>query len=240
MTAQNPYKKYETAFEGWPSVAARRVRGENGMQVGCRHFTPDRQKTADMLTVLAALVWGAGLAACFYVRRYDIAGQEELWTAVACALWVALVAGSRFLIRPYLEKTTIVLFSPSHIQIGHRVYDTRLQHKFSMELYRKAADEADAELRAQQRGQGRAHVRHFKYYRKAFHIYFEYLGQKILVTDISNPEYAEKLLRALNAVDRIVHKEKTMFAANVNAEEPAADSTEERQVEYFGRRPALD
>lgn len=192
MTAQNPYKKYETAFEGWPSVAARRVRGENGMQVGCRHFTPDRQKTADMLTVLAALVWGAGLAACFYVRRYDIAGQEELWTAVACALWVALVAGSRFLIRPYLEKTTIVLFSPSHIQIGHRVYDTRLQHKFSMELHRKAADEADAEL------------------------------------------------RALNAVDRIVHKEKTMFAANVNAEEPAADSTEERQVEYFGRRPALD
>ena len=66
----------------------------------------------------------------------------------------------------------------------------------------------------------------------------ENLGQRILVTDISEEEKAEQFLRALVAVDRIIHKEKTVFAAN--AEDPAETATETRQADYFGTRPALD
>jgi hypothetical protein len=61
-------------------------------------------------------------------------------------------------------------------------------------------------LRAQQRDPKRADTRKRKYYRNAYHIYLEYLGQQRLVADISGEENAEKFLRALNAVDRIIHK----------------------------------
>ena len=71
-------------------------------------------------------------------------------------------------------------------------------------------------------------------------IYFEYLGQRILVTDIYRPESAEKLLRALNAVDKIIHNEKAVFAGKVNDEESTEGSAEARQAGYFGTRPALD
>jgi hypothetical protein len=237
MIAQNPYKKYESAFEGWPDVRAMKVHGENGMVVGGRHFTPERDKGLDALTVFWAIFWGVIIALAFRNNKDAIWDQAEAWTMAACGLWAALIWFSRLTFRPYLQKPTVVYFSPRHIQIGQRVYDASLQHKFSMDIHRKAADEADAELRAQQRG--KSHVRHFKYYRKSFHIYFEYLGQKILVTDISNPEHSEKLLRALVAVDKIMHKEKTVFAANANTED-AAGSYEQKSGAYFGKRPALD
>lgn len=240
MNSENPYKKYEALFERWPGVRAAQVGGENGMRVAGYHYTPGRTKMADALTIMVAVFWAGLLGMCFYTQYFRIWQDAEMWAAIAVGVWMLLTFASFLIITSRSSKATIVYFSPSHIQIGQKTYDARVQHKFSMDIHRKAKEEADAELRAQQRNPKNASIRHKKYYRDAFHIFFEYLGQRILVTDISTEEGAEQFLRALDAVDRIMHKEKTVFVANTNTEDPAETVTDARQVDYFGKRPAMD
>ena len=242
MKSENPYKKYVHLFEGWPDVYPWKVQGEHGMRVAGKHSTPCRLKKANNLSLAAVIAYAVILGLLFraefdWIRDHN----PEAWAAGAIALFafLSLFTYAALDVRA-AEKPTAVYLSPSFIKIGEKVYDARVQHKFSMDVHRKAKEEADAELRAQQREPKNASIRHKKYYRDAFHIYFEYLGQRILVTDISTEEVAEKLLRALVAVDRIMHKEKTIYAANTNTEEPAETATEARQVDYFGKRPALD
>lgn len=245
MSSKNPYAQYETLFEGWPSVHAWSVRGENGMRVAGWHNTPDRSKRADSLSFMAMIGWAALIGFCFYTAypgiKHNNQWGPEFWAMVAVLAWIVLSFVTYCVLCRRASKATIVCLSPSFIQIGEKVYDARVQHKFSMDIHRKAKEEADEELRAQQRGPEYADTRHTKYYRNAYHIYLEYLGQRRLVTDISGEENAEKLLRALMAVDKVVHKEKTVFAVNSNMpnteEFPGARSERE---DYFGARPALD
>ena len=238
MSSENLYKKYEPLFEDWPCVKALDVRGEHGMKVSGWHETPDRIRAAHTRAFIAKVFWLALIGFCFYTEFHQIRHHVGLWAGVAVGVWILLALVSRFILEYRAMKGTAVILSPSHIQIGEKVYDARVQHKFSMDVHKKAKKEADDELREQQSGPRYADVRHKKYYRDAFHIYLEYLGQRILVTDISEEEKAEQFLRALVAVDRIIHKEKTVFAAN--AEDPAETATETRQADYFGTRPALD
>jgi hypothetical protein len=240
MTSENPYKKYEYLFENWPWVKAQDVRGENGMKVSGWHDTPEGRKTAHTRALIVNILWAALIGFCFHAEFHKIQHHAGLWAGGAVGVWMVLAVASCLVFDFRAMKGTAVQFSPSHIQIGEKVYDARVQHKFSMDVHRKAKEEADKELQAQQRGPGYADVRHKKYYRDAFHIYLEYLGQRILVTDISEEEKAEQFLRALVAVDRIMHKEKTVFAANANTEELAEAAAETRQADYFGKRPALD
>lgn len=239
MNSENPYKKYESLFEGWPIVGAQEVRGEQGMKVSGWHYTPDGLKRAHAWAFAASIFWLALIVFCFFAEFHRIRDHAWLWAGGAFSLWRLLAFFSRSVLERRSLKGTAVYFSPSCIQIAGKVYDPRVQHKFSMDVHRKAKDEADAELREQQRGPGYADTRHKKYYRDAFQIYLEYLGQRILIADIYDDELAEKFFRALVAVDRIIHKEKTVFAANANTEAPAEDA-ETRQADYFGQRPALD
>ena len=245
MDSKNPYEKYEALFEKWPSVFAELVQGEHGMRVSGWHETPEDLEGASVLNFCARVVLGALLVCCL-IAVHPYLKHNEYFGTTTCAMlafiaWITLsVLTYRFLHKRLLKKT-VVLISPSHIQIGEKVYDAKIQHKFSMDLHRKAKEEADAELRMQQRGPGYADTRHSRYYRDSYHIFLEYLGQRILVTDIYEEEKAEKLLRALTAVDKIVHKEKTVFASNSNTsdKEESPGARAERE-EYFGKRPALD
>jgi len=171
-------------------------------------------------------------------------------------MWAVLCFFIHMVLRDKSQKPTVVAISPNFIQIGERVYEAKVQHKFTMDLHRRAKEEERAEelaeKRAAQRG-ARPVWRHLRYYRDSYHVYLEYIGQRILVTDVYSEEGAEKLLRALMAVDRIVHQEKTVFATNTNASggshEPRTPYTSdieespgaraERQS-YLGKRPALD
>lgn len=240
MSSKNPYTKYESVFENWPRVQAWTVNSEHGLRVAGMHDTPTRRKTADRLSILAAIFWAVLIGSALYSQMFRIEDNPGPWMTAGFALWAFLSFLTPLPILSRAEKTTIVMFSPSFIQFGEKTYDAKIQHKFSMDVHRQAKEEADAELRAQQRGKGQATIRHSKYYRESFHIYFEYLGQKILVTDIHKPEPAEKLLRALNAVDKIIHNEKSVFSGKMNDDESAAGTTDARQVGYFGTRPALD
>jgi hypothetical protein len=247
MDSKNPYEKYLALFEKWPSVFAETVQGEHGMRVGGWHQTPDGAKTASSRLSWAMFGWGVSLAylvlgAHPYLRHNEYFGMKTC-SALAFIVWVVLCFFTDFVLDQRSLKKTEVGISPSFIQLGEKVYDARVQHKFTMDVHRKAKEEADEELRVQQRGPGSADTRHPRYYRDGYHIFLEYLGQRILVTDAYKEDTAEKLLRALMAVDKIVHKEKTVFATNGNANTSGMDESPEARVErldYFGTRPALD
>ena len=256
----NPYQKYEALFEDWPLAQALPVRDEYGMRIAVMHATPDKYKMAHNLTLVSVAVLGAFFAWCFYSIYPDVQYYErygaEFWAWALTGSWMLM---SFFAWRTFIDRalaTTKVSISPNYIEINGRVYDAKVQHNFTMDLHRRAMEEERAEelaeRRAQQRGT-RPVWRHFRYYRDSYQIYFEYLGQRTLVTDVYGTENAERLLRGLTAMDRIIHKEKTVFAANTNAhsgsngpstlygydleESPGARS--ERQG-HLGKRPALD
>ena len=245
MDSKNTYEKYEALFEKWPSVFAELVQGEHGMRVGGWHETPDGAKRASDRGFWAMLVWGASLAYCLLAAHPHLRHNEYFGMKTCAALmlivWWVLCHFTDSVLRVRALKKTVVRISPSFIQLGEKVYDARVQHKFSMDIHRKAKEEADEELRAQQRGKDNADTRHARYYRDGYHIFLEYLGQRILVTDAYKEDTAEQLLRALMAVDKIVHKEKTVFAGNSNTPntEESPEARAERQ-DYFGKRPALD
>ena len=260
MSSKNPYEKYETLFEGWPGVQAYPVRGEHGMRVAGKHNTPDRLKRALNLSLCAAIGYGALFAFCLYAEKYNIEYSErfnpQMWPELAVVVWVMLSLSTYMFLRAKAEKVTVVGIAPNFIQIGGNFYDARVQHNFTMALHKKAKEEerkeAHAERRAQQRGTNTVFTGHLsRYYRDSYHIFLEYLGQRILVTDIHNEEHAEKLLRALIAADRIVHKEKTVFANSSNANVRTGTNTYESDIEesrgaraerreYFGKRPTLE
>ena len=260
MNSKNPYRKYESLFEGWPDVHALTERGEHGLRVAGRHFTPENVKRADALCLMVVFLWGALVGWIYYIQypylKYGLSSYDvETGAELAILAWVFL-SGVTYLLRQYRPplKETVVFISPNHIFINGRGYDAKVQHKFTMGLHRRAKEEERAEelaeKRAAQRGT-RPVWRHLRYYRDSYHIFLEYLGQRILVTDIHNEEHAEKLLRALIAADRIVHKEKTVFATNTNAKMRIGTNTYESDIEespgaraerqeYFGKRPSLD
>ena len=261
----NPYQKYEALFEDWPLAQALPVQDEQGMRIAVMHATPDKLKRAHNFTLAVVFASGAFYAWAFSYMYHDLeygveSGYSQhgpkivagiliaLWMVVSFCAWRTFVGRAR--------ATTKVSISPNYIEINGRVYDAKVQHNFTMDLHRRAMEEERAEelaeRRAQQRGT-RPVWRHFRYYRDSYQIYFEYLGQRTLVTDVYGTENAERLLRGLTAMDRIIHKEKTVFAANTNAhsgsngpstlygydleESPGARS--ERQG-HLGKRPALD
>ena len=241
---QNPYEKYIPLFEKWPPVTAASVQGEPGLRVSGWHETPDGAKWASKWGFRAMLYWGVSLAYCLIAARHSLS-HHEYFGMKTCAglvfiLWAVLSVLTDIVFDIRAEKATIVLLSPSFIQIGGKVYDARVQHKFTMDLHCKAKEEADAELQEQQSGKDNAHVRHARYYRDSYHICFEYLGQRIVVADIYGEEKTEKFLRALAAVDKIVHKEKTVFAANANVQDAQASEARVEPRDYFGVRPSLD
>ena len=170
MSSKNPYAKYESVFEIWPRVQAWTINGEYGLRVAGMHDTPARRKTADRLGVLAAILWAVLIGLAIHVEMFRIGNNLGPWIAAGFGLWAALAFFTSVLFLSYAEKPTIVLFSPNLIQIGEKTYDARIQHKFSMDVHKKSKDEADEELRAQQRGAGQAALRHSKYYRESFHI----------------------------------------------------------------------
>ena len=245
MDSKNPYEKYEALFEKWPSVFAELVQGEHGMRVGGWHQTPDGAKRASSRFFWAMLGWGASLGYCLlathpHLRHNEYFGMKTC-SALTFIVWVVLCFFTDSALDKRSLKKTEVCISPSFIQLGEKVYDARVQHKFTMDVHRKAKEEADEELRVQQRGPGTADTRHARYYRDGYHIFLEYIGQRILVTDVYREETAEKLLRALIAVDKIVHKEKTVFATNSNtANTEESSEAEAKRLDYFGQRPALD
>ena len=248
MSSKNPYRKYEGLFEGWPGVHALTERGEHGLRVAGRHFTPENVKRADALCLMVVFLCGALVGWIYYTQypylKYGLSSYDvETGAELAIAVWVLLSSITCYylkIMRPP-QKETVVFISPNHILIGGRSYDAKVQHKFTMGLHRRAKEEERAEelaeKRAAQRGT-RPVWRHLRYYRDSYHIFLEYLGQRILVTDIHNEEHAEKLLRALIAADRIVHQEKTVFANT--QQEANENSAVQRQSDYFGTRPALD
>ena len=256
----NPYKNYEAIFEEWPLVTASPVRGEHGMRVAGKHNTPDRLKRALDLSLCAAIGYGALFAFCLYAEnpyiQYNERFNTQTWAELAVIVWTMLSFFTYMFLSARAGKVTVVGIAPNFIQIGGNVYDARVQHNFTMSLHKKAKEEerkeAHAERRAQQRGQNTVFAGHLqRYYRDSYHIFLEYLGQRILVTDIHNEEHAEKLLRALIAADRIVHKEKTVFATNANANVKIGTNTYESDIEesrgaraerreYFGKRPTLE
>ena len=245
MSSKNPYEKYLSLFEKWPQVTASPVQSEDGMRVAGWHNTPDGAKRASVRGFWAMIVWGASLGYCLlaahpHLRHNEYFGMKTC-AALAVIIWAILSFLTYFVLDERSLKKTVVCISPRFIQIGEKVYDALVQHKFTMDLHRKAKEEADEELRVQQRGPAHADTRHPRYYRDGYHIFLEYLGQRIPVTDVYKEETAEKLLRALTAVDKIVHKEKTVFAGNSNTPntEESTGARSERQ-DYFGRRPALD
>ena len=238
---KNSYEKYIPLFEKWPHVTAASVQGESGLRVSGWHDTPEGAKWATDWGFRAMFAWGASLGYCLIAAHPHLQHNEyfgmKTCTVLVFILWVVLsiLTGIVFSLRA--EKAKIILLSPSFIQIGEKVYDARVQHKFTMDLHRKAKEEADADLREQQRGPGYADTRHKRYYRDSYHIFLEYLGQRILVADVFKEETAEAFLRALVAVDKIVHKEKTVFVAG--AQEANENKAAQRQ-DYFGIRPTLD
>jgi len=256
----NPYQKYEALFEDWPLAQALPVQDEQGMRIACMHSTPDKYKMAHNLTLAAVAALGAFFAWCFYVIYTDVQYNEQYdaqswaWALIGSWMFFSFLAWRTLIGRAL--ATTKVSISPNYIEINGRVYDAKVQHKFTMDLHRRAMEEERAEelaeRRAQQRGT-RPVWRHFRYYRDSYQIYLEYLGQRTLVADVYGTENAQRLLRGLTAMDRIVHQEKTVFATNANARtgsngprtlygldiEESPGARAERQG-YLGKRPALD
>ena len=248
---KNPYEKYIPLFEKWPHVTVASVQGEPGLRVSGWHDTPEGAKSASTRGIWAMIAWGTSLTYLLSAAWHHL--QHNEYFGIKTFSVLAFIAFAVLSVLTYIvfdlraQKKTVALISPGHIEIGGKTYDAKIQHKFTMDLHRKAKEEADAELRAQQRGKDNADIRHPRYYRDSYHIFFEYLGQRILIADIYKEENAEKFLRALVAVNKIVHKEKTVFTTNANAANiPSSSDVEEtseakaERIDYFGKRPALD
>ena len=256
----NPYKKYEYLLEDWPGGFAWPVQDEHGMCISCSHATPDKIKRARNLTLAFVIGYGAFFAYCFYFAYPDLKYRDEYGLqfvgSILLGLWLLMSFVGWFGFHRRAVEPTKVAISPNHIEIGNQVYDARVQHRFTMDLHRRAREEERAEeyaeRRAAQRGSGFV-WRPLRCYRDSYHIFLEYLGQRILVTDVYGEENAESLLRGLTAMDRIVHKEKTVFATNANTiastragiDDYTSDTEESpgaraERLGYLGKRPTLE
>ena len=258
--ADNPYKKYEYLLEGWPGGFAWQVQGEHGMCISCGHATPDRLKMAHTYTFMFMVGLGALLGYFFYLAysdpTYNMQDGTDFLAKLLVGFWLLMSFIARWGFIRNAKKATNVLISPNYIEIGAQVYDARVQHRFTMELHHRAREEERAEEYAERQAEKRGSRvlwRPFRYYRDSYHIFLEYLGQHILVTDIHGEENAGNLLRGLMAMDKIVHRQKTVFATNANtiASTRAGidDYTSDREespgaraerLGYHGKRPTLD
>ena len=215
--------KVEKLFSGWPKTKF----NKNGVRISAEYFTPGRKQFADNLAMFLCM---AGMGFGFYAGQ-----QKDDVVAVATGVLVGGFIGyflGNFLGGFFLKKTDIE-FTPELIRVpsgfGFKNYDRKLPHGFDLELHEQAQSEAEREADGQ--------VRLKKYYRDAYHVFMDYLGERVYLADVYNRKKAVALLFRLQGVDQVMGACEPGMIPHTSA--GGGDGSKE-PASSFGERPPLD
>ena len=232
--------KVEKLFSGWPDTKF----NKNGVRISAQYFTPGRKQFAE---IVAALFGLAGMGLGFYSGMDNETGEQAL-TGALIGAFVGSVFG--LLLGTCFKKRTEIEFTPEVIRVpsgfGFKNYDRNLPHGFNAVLHEKAQVEEEAEINeryekevkyARQGRQAPKMHRRGKYYRNSYHVFMEYLGERIYLADVFEKKKAEALLVRLQGVDQFMKSGEQAMAPHSGqgrgerSKEPASP---------FGERPPLD
>lgn len=232
--------KVEKLFSGWPDTKF----NKNGVRISARYFTPGRKKFADYVAALLGLA-GMGLGA--YLGSEN-GNENEFFIGFFTGTFVGILFG--FLLGNYFKKRTEIEFTPEVIRVpsgfGFKNYDRNVPHGFNAVLHEKAQAEEEAEINeryekeAKYARQGRQTPRIHrkdKYYRNSYHVFMEYLGERVYLADVFEKKKAEALLVRLQGVDQVMQAGEQAMPPHSGqgrgerSKEPASP---------FGERPPLD
>jgi len=185
--------------------------GELSFHIYPRELTPLRAKIADTLAPLsaAAMAWEGFL----FVNAIPAPADWYYWAAIGGPFLALplLILSYRFL----LKRRWSMVLTPDQFKVltlcGWQSYDRRLPHKFALLPHDKTQIEKE-EIERQLR-QGNGHGKTYSqlcYYGDAFHLSYEYLGQRNDIATIFGQKQAIALAARLKAVDEVMDAQAKM------------------------------
>lgn len=200
-------KKSLSPFHGYP--ATRQVIDSKGglyFRVEPHYLSPAGARIADALggvSMIGALVTGAALNS----DNPEVQGWH----------WIAAIAGPLLLLT-FLQKQWRLIFS-KHIRIDltndhvtvhgffiSTQFDRTLPHKFTLILHDKAEEEKDRHLLEERQAQSRGRfIKKKKYYGDAYHLSYEYMGQRNDILTVFGKKEALAIAARLKAIDDVLN-----------------------------------
>jgi hypothetical protein len=198
--------KLVTPFDGLPET--REVTDDDGraeFHITACPPTPASVRYGDIMGTVVTLFWaGIGL--------YSLPQQD--YPLVGAALFVAgpiLAHGwLRRLFAEELAVTTRIRFAEDTFAVKRgsedwQVFDRRHPHRFVLLPHDRAQEEKDRH----EYEKARASIAHRavlprRYYTSAFHVVFEYLGQRHDICEVHGPKEAQAILTRLLACDSLM------------------------------------
>jgi len=215
--------KKEKLFSGWPDTKF----NKNGVRISAQYFTPGRKKLADYVAILFCL---AGMGIGIYLGK-ETGTEKEILIGLSIGGLIGYLFG--FLLGKNFKKRTEIEFTPEVIRVpskfGFKNYDRKVPHGFNLELHEEAQKEAEREADAQRRRK--------KYYRDAYHVFMDYLGERVYLADVYKRKKAEALLIRLQGVDQVMQAGEQAMASRSG--EGRGEGSKE-PASSFGERPPLD
>jgi len=196
-------------FKGQPRTAfSVNKTGEPSAVVTISELSPFRAKLAD--GVAKALTW-AGLGFTLFETMQLTGADWKDWLA-AILIPVAFYPLTRWSMRSTFKTNTIVRFDKDTFRIGHwpfgQKFDRQLQHSFKLLPHDKREEAKEKhQLKAmRQRNRGQF-AEPEEYYSKSFNLIFEFLGERIDITEIWGEREAARALERLNTIDNVINTE---------------------------------
>jgi hypothetical protein len=195
-----------TPFDGAPIT--REVTGDDGrpeLHITACPPTPASVRYGDIMGTVHALFWaGIGL--------YSLPRQD--YPLLGGALFVAgpLLAHG-WLCRLFADElavTTHIRFTEDSFSMKRgkedwQVFDRRHPHRFVLLPHDRAQEEKDRhEYEKAKASIGRRAVMPRRYYTNAFHVVFEYLGQRHDILEVHGPKEAQAILTRLLTCDSLM------------------------------------
>ena len=185
--------------------------GELGFSIYPRELTPLRAKVADRLAPLSAVVmaWEGFLI----VDAIPAPADWFYWAAIGGSLLALplLKLTYRFL----LKRRWLMVPTPDQFKLltwhGWRIFDRRMPHKFALLPHDKT--QLEKEKIEQQLRKGKGYGKTYSqlcYYGDAFHLSYEYLGQRNDIATIFGQKQAIALAARLKACDDVMDAQAKM------------------------------
>jgi len=215
--------KVEKLFSGWPDTKI----NKNGVRISAQYFTPGRKQFAETVKGLFCVT---GMVLGAYLGKKN-GTDNEFFIGLTTGTFVGYFIG--FLLGNFLKKRTEIEFTPEVIRVpsglGFKNYDRKVRHGFNLELHEEAQREAEREADAQ--------IRRKKYYRDAYHVFMDYLGERVYLADVYKRKKAEALLIRLQGVDQVMQAGEQAMTSHSG--EGRGEGSKE-PTSSFGERPPLD
>lgn len=200
------FKKILSPFDGYPTTRRKTDRqGQPYFTITPAYLTPFGAKCADFLTGASTIGLLAGS-----IWLLQGMGHFETWHLIAAL-------GGPFLASPllktgwrsFLKTSDKITMTQDQLKtggpLGGRCFDRKLPHKFALVLHDKTRREQEQYELQQRRDQLSGRVtRKTRYYAEAFHVSYEYLGQRNDLLTVFGHKDALAILARLKACDEVL------------------------------------